>query len=814
MTFRPVRSWIAVTALCAAGAIPVAGQPGGEPSPTAVAGLAPTARPALPAALRDYWLVPSSPSPDAASPAVTAFARAVRLYRDGKAQEAAILINPAALASTPLAAYAHYYRAMALLALERYAEARVSFGAARALNPDGALRVAAPMGEARAAEALNDFPAASVLYRQALADHADEPDQVLAGLARADAATGRPESVLEDLRRLYLEYPTSELATGLRGQIDDLAASLGRARPTFAEEVARVDLLLAARDYGDARLALERLVVEAPEADRESLSLKLAMADLKLRRYQAVPELVQPYLRDGAHADEARYAFLTAQRGLKRTADYGGGVQRLVADYPASPWSELALNDLATYYLLTDEDEKAASVFREMTERFPQGANGDRAAWRYGWWLYRSRDFTAAADVLERAGGRFPRSDYRPSFLYWAGRAHENAGHTAEASARYDLAVGDYGSSYYGRLARGRLEALGGTHVSPPPGAATTPEAELPVEPLVTAPLVRFLLSADLYDDAVAELQYAKRAWGDSPKLMATTAWAYHRQGDLRRAITLMKRAYPQYLSEGDVLPIEIQRVLFPLQYWDVIRQHSDERGLDPYLVSALIAQESTFSPTVKSSANAYGLMQILPRTGRQLARAQGIASFTTATLTQPEPNVRLGTTLVARLIDRFADMHLVLASYNAGDDRVRRWLAQRPGLPADEFIEDIPFPETQNYVKKILGTAEDYRRLYGEMGAQPIGVALVARVQDTGPSSAGKAVAAKRTTGRVPARHTAVASGRSPSSTAAVKKATAASKPAAARARPRPKGSTTKSKPTAKAVDEGAAKPGSQSKR
>ena len=103
---------------------------------------------------------------------------------------------------------------------------------------------------------------------------------------------------------------------------------------------------------------------------------------------------------------------------------------------------------------------------------------------------------------------------------------------------------------------------------------------------------------------------------------------------------------------------------------------------------------------------------------------------------------MRLGTTLVARLIDRFADMHLVLASYNAGDDRVRRWLAQRPGLPADEFIEDIPFPETQNYVKKILGTADDYRRLYGEMGAQPIGVALVARVQDTGPSSAGKAVA------------------------------------------------------------------------
>ena len=83
--------------------------------------------------------------------------------------------------------------------------------------------------------------------------------------------------------------------------------------------------------------------------------------------------------------------------------------------------------------------------------------------------------------------------------------------------------------------------------------------------------------------------------------------------------------------------------------------------------------------------------------------------------LTNPETNVRLGTTIFKDLTERFGGAHLALASYNAGVTPVRRWIEERPGLDRDEFIDDIPYPETQNYVKKIVGTADDYRRLYGD---------------------------------------------------------------------------------------------------
>jgi soluble lytic murein transglycosylase len=212
------------------------------------------------------------------------------------------------------------------------------------------------------------------------------------------------------------------------------------------------------------------------------------------------------------------------------------------------------------------------------------------------------------------------------------------------------------------------------------------------------------------------ELQYAQRVWGDSPQLQATIALAHQRLGNVRAGINAMKRAYPQYLAAGgETLPREILQVIFPVDFWPLLQRYAKQRNLDPYLVAALVAQESNFDPVVRSHANAYGLMQILPSTGRQYARKLGVRPFSTRRLTDAEVNVRLGTQIFADSIRKFGGVHFALAAYNAGDSRVVRWQRERPGLPQDEFIDDIPFPETQNYVKRVLGTAEDYRYLYGQ---------------------------------------------------------------------------------------------------
>jgi soluble lytic murein transglycosylase-like protein len=133
-------------------------------------------------------------------------------------------------------------------------------------------------------------------------------------------------------------------------------------------------------------------------------------------------------------------------------------------------------------------------------------------------------------------------------------------------------------------------------------------------------------------------------------------------------------------------------------------------------------------------------LMQLLPSTGRQYAKTLHLPRFSLGMLTTAESNIKMGTAYFADLVRQFGGAHFALATYNAGPSRVAKWIAAKPGLERDEFIDDIPFPETQNYVKRILGTAEDYRRLYGPDGTADAGDAIPAVAHPPAAASSAKA--------------------------------------------------------------------------
>jgi soluble lytic murein transglycosylase len=374
---------------------------------------------------------------------------------------------------------------------------------------------------------------------------------------------------------------------------------------------------------------------------------------------------------------------------------------------------------------VANEDEQADQVFHELVARFPAGRYSERARWRIGWWAYRHDRYQEAASTFDRGAEAFPRSDYRPSYLYWSGKAHEKAGQLEVANARFVLTVTDYANSYYGRMAAGLLRSR---RVPVPAGAeaagrfvaaALAPAPATDAAATAHVETIRWLISAEMYDEALDEVQFAERTDGSSPVLQATRAWLLNRRGDLRPAITLMRRVYPQALAAGgETIPDAVLKIMFPLDYWPLVRKYAALHNLDPYLVAALIAQESTFDPNARSAANAIGLMQIVPSTGQRYARVLGMRGFTTKLLTVPEISIRLGTAIFGDLVQRFGGAHIALCGYNAGDSRAAQWAAKRPGMARDEFVDDIPFPETQNYVRRILGTAEEYRRLYGGAGA------------------------------------------------------------------------------------------------
>ena len=151
-----------------------------------------------------------------------------------------------------------------------------------------------------------------------------------------------------------------------------------------------------------------------------------------------------------------------------------------------------------------------------------------------------------------------------------------------------------------------------------------------------------------------------------------------------------------------------------PKNYFDIVEKESKKRKLDPYLVLALMRQESHFRESVVSSAGAVGLMQLMPQTALVLAKSSHAKHFQLAELLDPGVNIRLGTFYLSFLKRLFnGQIPFYLSAYNAGEEGVSRWLSRRKKMNSIEFVEEIPYNETQNYTKKILAAYWAYSWLY-----------------------------------------------------------------------------------------------------
>jgi len=729
--------------------------------------LRPTNHPNLPVVVAEYWLV-SDPSasrtakPPAAETAKERFARGAKLIAGGNFAAGLPLVSAPELSKTSLAAYAQFYTAVALISLSRLPEADTALTAAASSPLTGSLEELVPTRLSDVALVRSDPKRAVALLSELTDKKLLSPDEVLLRLARAAERGGDMTLAVNIYRKLYYEYPLSTFS----GDAQSGLSRLQTAETTSADRVSldrkRAEALYAARRWAAAKTGFESLAADVEGDEKAALAIRIAACDYYLNRFRASRDSLAPYLEDSPRAAEARFFYLSSTRGLGDKETYVRLARKLVEDFPSSPWAEETLNNLATHYITEDDDAEADLILRQLVKAFPKGRYTERAAHRIGWGAYRAGQFAEAADIFERAAAAFPRADNRPAWLYWSGRAREQLDQRALAASRYALTVADYQNSYYGRLADKLLEKIPDRLL---PARLDTPSVAAPrIPPVPTDGLIRELVSLELYDDALREVQFAQRKWGDSPQLQATSAFIRHNQGlslkaeerfaAVRGAITAMRRAYPQFMAAGgEKMPDEVLRIIFPLDYWSLITKYSTLHDLDPYLVAALMAQESTFTAEIRSSANAYGLMQLIPSTGRRYARKLGIRNFSTASLRNPETNVRLGTEYFKDLMQRFGSAHYALAGYNAGESRVQRWIDERPTLPADEFVEEIPFSETQNYVKRILGTADDYRRLYGVGRLDPNApLAVPGPVTAAPKTAAAKKPAAKATTGKTPA--------------------------------------------------------------
>ena len=151
----------------------------------------------------------------------------------------------------------------------------------------------------------------------------------------------------------------------------------------------------------------------------------------------------------------------------------------------------------------------------------------------------------------------------------------------------------------------------------------------------------------------------------------------------------------------------------YPLEYQDLIEKYAAQYGLDPYFIAAVINTESGFDASAVSSAGAQGLMQIMPETAEWIAGKLGDKEIDPKNLTDPETNIEMECWYLQFLKERFDNnLPVMMAAYNAGHNKVRS-LLDDPQYTDGENLTNIPYPETENYVKKVTKAYEEYQKLY-----------------------------------------------------------------------------------------------------
>jgi peptidoglycan lytic transglycosylase len=465
------------------------------------------------------------------------------------------------------------------------------------------------------------------------------------------------------------------------------------------------------------------MLAVAPPGQQSEVNIRLANALMKMGENRQAKEVLDRIPDDGSEASaEKWYQSAEIARNTNDDAELTTILQHMRATSPKSPWLESALLTAGNMYLLRQDYVHAIDYYREIHERFPSSSKAAYAHWKCAWLTYRQNQPEQAKKYFDEQIEFYPGSNEVSNAMYWRGRMAEDDHNYGLARAYYQKLAGRYHNYYYGVEARKRLAtmpdapAIAVASLQHIPGLTTIePESLQTVPPAddLHYNRSRLLENAGALDLAVRELQAGTNS-GPSWE-MVEIARMYTAAGEYYRALQALKRAISGYFAmDVNALPQTYWHGLFPRPYWDALRQYSDANGLDPYLVAALIRQESEFNPGVVSHANAYGLMQLLPRTGKGTAKQVGLHNYKTDSLLDPTINIELGTKYFREMVDHFGgQVEYALAAYNAGSSRVEDWKSSGNYRDIEEFVESIPFTETREYVQAIVRNAEVYKQVY-----------------------------------------------------------------------------------------------------
>ena len=571
------------------------------------------------------------------------------------------------------------------------------------------------------------------------ADELGHPQDAITALNAYSATATRPALLLEraqaykdarqfaraakDYQTLFYKFPLTDEAKAAGTSLAAISKSLGSEYPYPGVELQeeRAQIFFDAHKWREARAEYERLLTmvrDPANPARQRAQLRVA----ECRQYpKPVPSALAALSVSDPDVDAERiYELSQAYRSDKKETEMLAAVESAQQKYPQSKWSEEALMAAGNFYWVALERTKATSFYQRVVDGFPEGKNAFNAEWRTAWIAF--LDKQPDADTrLTNFLVKYPTSSNAVDALYWLGRSAERSGNPGHARAYYNKAVARFPQTYFAHAAAARLGKMPAgdedapeflAKIPPPPALRAFDE---PILALVADRWARAQALRSIAFDSSAELELKAAYFATySPRFLLEAAQTAFDQGHFGTGMAYGRLIVPNFDSRRiEDVPAIVWKTLYPLPYEAALRREAARNNFDPMLAAGLIRQESTFQADAVSHANAIGLMQVLPKTGKILARQLKV-KYTKDKLFQPDYNLQLGMVYIAELLRATGAPEYAAAAYNAGEDRIALWKSERNYEEIPELVESIPFTETREYVQVVLRNAEVYRAVYG----------------------------------------------------------------------------------------------------